>query len=399
MGLTFGTKVLRAALVLAASLGALALSSGAQAAPTCKDGTIKVGAVSTITGPADFSEVPKAAKATFDAINAKGGLNGCKIDYTIEDDKADPAAATQAARDLVDNKDVVVLTGSASLLDCAVNAGYYGQKKIMSIQGLGVDPACFNAPNISPVNVGPYTLSTAVLYYATNTLKLDKLCADFIIIGGTQEAYKKAIADWEKLTGKKILYIDLTMPIQGDYTPYILKARDAGCQGVIFNAVEPGVVQLMKTAEAQKIKGVDWLFLSPGYTDQVAKTLAQTDQPIYVGTEWEPYTDVNAPANKDWRAVMTAAGQPLTAFTQGGYESATILIDVLKSIDGPVTRDSVAKALHTMKPMPNSLVGTPYYFGPDKKHASSRATKIVKLEAGKWVVETPQFVVLPEIKD
>lgn len=399
MGLTFRSGLLRAAMVLALSLGGIVLSAGAHAAPTCKDGAIKVGAVSTITGPADFSEVPKAAKATFDALNAKGGIDGCKIDYTIEDDKADPQAATQAARDLVDNKGVVVLTGSASLLDCAVNANYYVQKKILSVQGLGVDPACFNSPNISPVNVGPYVLSTAVLYYASHTLKLDRLCADFIIIGGTQEAYKEGIANWEKLTGKKIVNLDLTLPFQGDYTPYLLKARDMGCQGVLFNTVEPGVVQIVKTAEAQKIKGVDWLFLSPGYTDQVAKTLANTDQPVYVGTEWEPYTDVDSPANKEWRAALTAEGQPLTAFTQGGYESAMMLIDVLRTIDGPVTRESVTKALRTMKPIANTLVGTPYYFGPDKKHGSSRATKIVKLVDGKWVVETPNFVVLPDVKE
>lgn len=399
MGLTVRLGLRRASMVLALSFACTTLSAAAHAAPMCKDGTIRVGAVSTITGPADFSEAPKAAKATFDAINAKGGVNGCKIDYTIEDDKADPQAATQAARDLVDNKGVVVLTGSASLLDCAVNANYYVQKNVLSIQGLGVDPACYNSPNISPVNVGPYVLSTAVLYYASNTLKLDRLCADFIIIGGTQEAYKQAIANWEKLTGKKILNIDLTMPFQGDYTPYMLKARDMGCQGVLFNTVEPGVVQLVKTAEAQKIKGVDWLFLAPGYTDQVAKTLAGTDQPVYVGTEWEPFTDVNSPANKEWRAALTAAGQPLTAFTQGGYESATMLIEVLRTIDGPVTRESVTKALRTMKPIANSLVGTPYYFGPDRKHGSSRATKIVKLVDGKWVVETKDFLVLPDVTE
>jgi branched-chain amino acid transport system substrate-binding protein len=388
-----------AALVaMAAALGMVGLAHPAAAGPTCEGGVIKVGAVSTITGPADFSEVPKAAKAVFDQLNAKGGVNGCKIDYTIEDDKADPQAATQAARDLVDNKGVVVLTGSASLLDCQVNAGFYVRQKVLSVQGLGVDPACYNSPNISPVNVGPYVLSTAVLYYASNTLKLDKLCAFFIIIGGTQEAYKQAIVNWEKLTGKKLHLLDLTLPFQGDYTPYLLKARDAGCQGVLFNTVEPQVVQVAKTADAQNIKGIDWLFLSPAYTVQVAKALAETKQPIYAGTEWEPFTNSTSPANREWREALTAAGQPLTAFTQAGFESATILIQVLKGIDGPVTRQSVTKALHDMKPLDNSLVGTPYYFGTGKAHASSQATKIVTLEHGAWKVLTPNWVVLPQPK-
>ena len=73
----------------------------------------------------DLSDAPKATKAVFDQLNEAGGINGCKIEYTIADDKADPQVAAQAARDLIDNKEVVVLGGGASLLDCAVNAGTY----------------------------------------------------------------------------------------------------------------------------------------------------------------------------------------------------------------------------------------------------------------------------------
>ncbi|MBN9078321.1 MAG: branched-chain amino acid ABC transporter substrate-binding protein [Rhizobiales bacterium 65-79] len=385
----------------AAPLAALAFAATAATAsaagPTCPDGAIKVGAVSTITGPADFSEVPKATKAAFDALNAAGGLNGCKIDYTIEDDKADPAVAAQAARDLIDNKEVVALVGSASLLDCAVNAATYNRKKVLSVQGLGVDAACFSSPSISPVNVGPYTLSTAMGYFATKTLKAKNLCAFFIIIGGTQEAYKKSIADWEKITGQKIHLLDLTLPFQGDLTPYVIKARDAGCDAVLTNQVEPQVVQLIKTVDAQKITGINWLFLAPAYTEQVAKALADSKQPIYAGTEWEPYTETGAEANAQWIADMKKAGRPLTAFSQGGYLAAKNFLKVIEGIDGPVTRESVTKALYDMKPIKDPLAGSPWIFGKAKTHSPMRSTKVMKLEKGAWVVETPDFVVLPKV--
>ena len=387
----FGS-VAAAALLAAMSFAAPAASA---AGPTCTDGKIVVGAVSTITGPADFSEVPKAAKATFDKLNAEGGINGCMIDYTISDDKADPQVAAQAARDLVDNKGAVVLTGSASLLDCAVNAGYYEKSGILSVHGLGVDPVCFNAPAISPVNVGPYTLTTAVLQYASTKLDAKKLCGIFWIVGGTDEAYKGAVARWEKLSGQTFGMVDLTLPFQGDYTPYVLKARDEGCDAVVMNTVEPQIVQMIKTADAQNITNIKWMFLAPGYTVQVAKALADTKQTIYVGTEWEPYTDAGSKANEGWNAAMSAAGMPLTAFTQGGYEAATILIDVIKSIDGPVTRESVTNALHNLVPVNNPLVGTPYTFGKAAAHASSQGTKMVKLENGAWKVETPDWFILP----
>ena len=62
---------LKIAFLLAGGLGATIWSGSAFAAgPTCPDGPIRLGAISTITGPADFSEVPKAAKAMYDAVNS-----------------------------------------------------------------------------------------------------------------------------------------------------------------------------------------------------------------------------------------------------------------------------------------------------------------------------------------
>jgi branched-chain amino acid transport system substrate-binding protein len=387
---------LKSTLLAAAGSGALLWSGAAFAAgPTCPDGAIKLGAISTVTGPADFSEVPKAAKAMYDQVNAAGGINGCKIDYEIADDKADPQVAAQAARDLIDNQKIVAMAGGASLLECAVNAPTYKRSHVMAVQGLGVDPVCFHAPNIAPVNVGPYTLTTAMGLYATNTLKAKNVCAMFIIIGGTQEAYKEGIARWEEITGQKIKLVDLTVPIAGDYTPFVIKARDAGCDAVISNAIEPGVVAWVKTADAQKISGINWLFFSPGYTVEVAKTLGDTKQPVYAGTEWEPFTELDSPANKDWIAAMKAADRPLTAFSQGGYLSAEVMLDLIKSIDGPVTRESVSKALESMQPVAYPLAGSRYLFGAAPTHAPMQATKVMKLDGGKWTVETKDWIVVP----
>ena len=287
------------------------------------------------------------------------------------------------------------MSGGASLLECAVNAPTYKRAGVDSVDGLGVDPVCFNAPNIAPVNVGPYVLTTAVGLYASNTLHAKNFCAMFIIIGGTQEAYKGALARWEALSGQKVKLVDLTVPFTGDYTPFVIKARDAGCDAVITNLIEPQVVAWIKTADAQKISGVNWLFLSPGYTVEVAKALADSKQPIYVGTEWEPYTEQNSPANKDWIAAMNAANRPLTAFSQGGYLAAEATVDVLKSIDGPVTRDSMNKALATMKPYVNPIAGSPYVFGTGATHSPMQATKVMKLDKGAWIVETKDWVVVP----
>lgn len=381
-------------LLLASVAILLAATVSAKAAPACESGPIQIGAVSTVTGVVDFSDAPRATQAVFQQLNDAGGINGCKVEFTIADDKGDPQVAAQAARDLIDNKSVVALAGGASLLDCAVNAATYDRNDVLAVQGVGVDPLCFNAPSVAPVNVGPYTLTTAVLDYATKDLGAKKLCTFFSIIGGTQEAYAAAVARWEKISGNTITLSDMTLPLQGDLTPYLVKARDAGCDAVLTNQVEPGVVQWIKTADAQKITGINWLFLAPGYTEGVSKALADSKQPIYVGTEWEPYTEATE-ANADWAKTMETAGLAKTAFSQGGYMAAKVLIDTISGIEGEVTRETVTAALKEGKELTYPLAGNAYSFGDAKTHSPMQATKIMQLVDGKWTVKTKDWFVLP----
>lgn len=381
-------------LLLASAAILLAATVSAKAAPTCENGPIQIGAVSTVTGVVDFSDAPRATQAVFQQLNDAGGINGCKVEFTIADDKGDPQVAAQAARDLIDNKGVVALAGGASLLDCAVNAATYDRNDVLAVQGVGVDPLCFNAPSVAPVNVGPYTLTTAVLDYATKELGAKKLCTFFSIIGGTQEAYAAAVARWEKISGNTITLSDMTLPLQGDLTPYLVKARDAGCDAVLTNQVEPGVVQWIKTADAQKITGINWLFLAPGYTEGVSKALADSKQPIYVGTEWEPYTEATE-ANADWAKTMETAGLAKTAFSQGGYMAAKVLIDTISGIEGEVTRETVTAVLKEGKELTYPIAGNAYSFGDAKAHSPMQATKIMQLVDGKWTVKTKDWFALP----
>ncbi len=81
-----------------------------------------VGSISGLSGNATFPEASQAANAVFDEVNAAGGIQGRDIKYKITDDKGDPATASANARQIVGNDGAVALVGSASLLECQVNA-------------------------------------------------------------------------------------------------------------------------------------------------------------------------------------------------------------------------------------------------------------------------------------
>ncbi|MDF5758872.1 ABC transporter substrate-binding protein [Spongiactinospora sp. TRM90649] len=365
------------------------------AAPTGGTGPIKVGGVSSLSGAVTFPDSSAAAKAVFDRVNEQGGVNGQKIEYISGDDKGDPAAAAQAARDVVTNQGVVALVGSASLLDCAVNAPFYQQSGIVSIQGTGVDPTCFESPAISPVNTGPYLNMAINLYYASEVLKRDKVCMFLAILGNTNDAYGGAVKSWTALTGKKLTLDDRTVKPDSDPTPFVLRARKEGCQAVLYNGTEPMAISWMKVVKQQDITGIDWLMTTAPYTEAVGKALGADGDGMYANAEFEPFTDAESPALKDWRTLMTAKSVPLTSFGQGGYLAATYFVDVLKSIKGPITRQSVAAAFKALKPIQTQMTGTPYEFGDAAKHLSNRAGKIVQLKGGQWQVITPEWVKYP----
>ena len=356
-------RITAAAALLAAGMLALAGCSGDGGSGSGSSDPIVVGSVNTISGPATFPEASQAAKAVFDKFNADGGLNGRKIDYKALDDKGDPATATANAREIVGSDNAVAMVGSASLIECDLNKKYYEQEGILSIPGIGVDTGCFDSKNISPANVGPYNDMTLTLLYGSEQLKLDNICVLLEIAGSTRPTYQAAIDSWTKITGKKPLYIDDTVPYgASDYTPYIVKAKQAGCKALAINPVEPDAIGQVKAANAQGWNDVTWLYLTSVYSENFAKAVDNAGAGIYVPAEFYPFTEEND-VNKDWRDLMTKNSIPLTSFSQGGYLAATHFLTVLKGMKGDITRETVTEALKNMKPIDNKMIGTPFTFG------------------------------------
>ncbi|MGC7098796.1 ABC transporter substrate-binding protein [Amycolatopsis lurida] len=382
----------------AVAAAVLLTATGCAGAESGSGGPIVVGSVNALSGAATFPEASQAAKAVFDAANASGGVNGRQIEYKALDDKGDPAAAAAAAREIVGGDEAVALVGSSSLIECEINAEYYEQQKILSMSGIGVDPACFSSPNIAPVNVGPYHDMTLSLLYGSEELGLTDICALLEIAGNTLPSYQAAIDEWSAITGKKLKYLDATVPYGGsDYTSYIVKARNAGCKAITVNPVEPDSIGQLKAAQAQGWTDVTWLLLTSVYSENYAKAISNAGAGVYVPAEFYPFTDAGSPQNKDWRELMTKNGIPLTSFSQGGYLAAKYFLDVVRGISGDVTRESVTKALREMQPITDPMVGTPYVFGPGETHHGNTAGWPIKLSSGtnRWELAADDWLRIP----
>ena len=372
-----------AVLAAAALLACNGVALAQQRAKPADKGPIKVGAVSSI---ALFPEATAAVRAYFDTVNATGGIRGRKLQLVVEDDKIEPEAAARAARKLVETDEVVANVGSASALECAVNAQYYGEKNLVSIQGTGVDPACFDSPNIAPVNTGPYVGTAVALKFLADVRMRKRICIVTVAYAPSQKpAFEKVVGDWSKKSGRKLSYSAIGITPTDDIAVHIKGATEAKCDGLVFTAIEPAVIAWVKAARAMKAEGVDWVFLTPAYTPNVADTLKGEGDGIYAISEFEPWSSRSGMLT-DWRNVMVKGSVPLTSFSQGGYVAASVFVNVLRGIEGDINRESVTRAFKTLKERKVPLMGTPFSFGQAAQHNPNRAAVPVRLDAGKWVV-------------
>lgn len=103
----------------AATTSALAGTAPASSVTTASGGTIKIGMITSLTGPYNplggFNK--QAADLLVKQINDAGGVNGAKIELSIEDDQSNPSQALTAVKKLIASK-IVALIGPVFSSSC-----------------------------------------------------------------------------------------------------------------------------------------------------------------------------------------------------------------------------------------------------------------------------------------
>lgn len=105
-------------------------------------GNIHIGMLAPLTGSgASFGAGQRdGVQLAIDEINAKGGINGRKIDLIIEDTKTDKSVAPTAANKLIYHDKVPVIIGSAASLDVPPTIPILEQAHIPQIVPVAVLP-------------------------------------------------------------------------------------------------------------------------------------------------------------------------------------------------------------------------------------------------------------------
>ena len=123
-----------AGLALVTSVAATAASGAHRADPGVTSTTIKIGGTFPLTGVASlYKTIPAAEGAYFAYVNAHGGVNGRKIDFTVKDDAYDPSKTVPLTQELVEQDGIFADFGSLGTAPNLSIWKYLNTKKVPQV--------------------------------------------------------------------------------------------------------------------------------------------------------------------------------------------------------------------------------------------------------------------------
>ena len=167
---------MRNILLGAAAVAAAALASAGASAQAPTPGVtateIKIGQTIAYSGPASaYGVLGKTEDAYFKTINARGGINGRKINLISRDDAYSPPKAVENARRLVEEDDVAFMFG---VLGTPINMAirpYLNAKKV-PLLFIAAGSANFADPEHYPYTIGwQPTLRSEAKFYGADVMK------------------------------------------------------------------------------------------------------------------------------------------------------------------------------------------------------------------------------------
>ena len=338
---------------------------------------IKVGSIVTQSGAINFTSSAQGTKAYVDMVNARGGVDGHKIQLIQYDDQLSASTGQSEFKSLAAQG---IFTYAA--FNAPATEG--GLKKLLD--GVGIPllgsfgeydefhdnlAFCFTAANIHyAYEMGAYLKTLGVkkpaLLYVTNA----DANVDAQILGGFTKGF-----------GAAPTYKAVKQPTdsyQGDVT----QMRIDGVDGLV-SLLDVGSYQRFLQAAgsyAQQLKHVaDPLFNVPSI-----KALSNSDG-TYVGSDLSFVDSSDAAVQAYVKAVTTEFGSSAQIDYIGlaGWFDGQILVDALRSMHGVYTKAGLVKAVEGLGTYTSDLTN-PLRFGPGRRDVN-QCLQFGKLTAGKVV--------------
>jgi len=376
-------KLLRTAALI---IGIIALTAVAAVA-----GTIKVGAILSVTGPAAFLGAPesKTLEMLVADINAQGGILGNKVELVIKDSSASPEKAVSFAKQLIDEDKVFAIIGPST-------SGETMKIKDIAEQGKTILLSCAAAETIvNPlakyVFKTPQKDSDAVVRIFQQMKKMGiKKIGVLSSNTGFGNAGKQQIEKLAPEYGLTIAVNEVYDKAATDLTAEVTKVKAANVQGIVNWSIEPAQAIVIKNA--RQIGLAIPIFQSHGFGNikYVQAAGAAAEGVIFPAgrllvadtlSDKNPQKKLLESYKKEYEAKYK---EDVSTFGGHAYDAMKVLEQAIKAA-GVVDKEKVRNTIENMK----GLVGTAGVFNfttTDHNGLDANAFEMLTVKDGKFAV-------------
>jgi branched-chain amino acid transport system substrate-binding protein len=355
--------------------------------------TVKIGAIYPMTGSASFLGIPeeRALRMRLDEINKAGGVNGHKLELVVYDTEGNGTKAVQQLRRLIESDKVDVVFGPSSSGEALQTIELVNEAKVPQIAHGGTEK-----------------LVTPTTKYVFNSVPTDRVAISYVLSFFKKKGYKTiafmSSADGYGQSGKNVL--ESLLPEYGmkiataeefnrqdaDITAQVLRARQSGADAMLVWSALPAPTIIARNAHAVGYDKPIFVGYGAASNDLVEKA-GPAAEGLYISSfrllapgslsENDPVRPVTMKIYADYLARYKDAP---ANFAQHSYDAALILESAIKSIKGPVNRETLRDAIEKV-----NVVGANghFKFSPTNHgglDSSSNPLVMLRYVQGKWQI-------------
>jgi branched-chain amino acid transport system substrate-binding protein len=342
------------------------IATVAALAPLWATSQILVGQTAGFTGTsaAGVKEITEGAKLWIDAVNAKGGVHGQKIELLSMDDKFDPGLAAANARELVEDRNVLTLflnRGTPHTEAILPLLEKHGIPLIAPSTGAMVlhQPAKKHVFNVrapyqreaekAVTHLRALGISRIAVVYADDSFGLDGL------EGASKGFYRAGFAPAVAIKADRL---------RPDYKAIVQEIAKAEAQAVVWIGSGTTVVEGIKILRAAQ-PGIQVVTLSNNASAGFIKGLGSSGSGVMVT---QVFPSERALANamvRDAVALARVKQLELSPAMLEGYAAARVLVEGLRRAGPNPTRAKLLAALEGLQKF--DIGGAEISYGPDDR--------------------------------
>ncbi len=355
-------------------------------------GTIRIGGLFSVTGPAAFIGDP--AKKTLEMLvketNRKGGINGMKVETVIYDTGGDPTKAVQLATRLIKDDNVNVIVGPSTTGESMAVIPLVEKAKIPMISsaagGKIVDPV---KQWVFKTAASDHIAVEKLLNYVHS--KNQKRIALLTVSDGFGTSGREQLKAYAAKQGFTIVADEVFAPKDTDMTPQLTKIRSIKPDALICWALNPGMAIITRSIKQLDIKLP--LYMSHGtatikYIELAGEAADGVVHPAGKMAIYDslPHSDPQAKLLNDYYVEYKKLyGEEATTFGGYAYDAFQLIVSAVKK--GNTTPEQIRNGIEQSKNIA-SVSGIFTMTPKDHNGLDLSSLVMVKIIKGKWSMLT-----------